>query len=129
MAFVYLYLTVLKDTCINYFVYLIVTWFSGESEWRIMEIVLAVLFGYRLSPSSSDIADAEQGFKRSTDLCAYGWEDIALNLFPTASFLAAHDGSKEEEGKNSAFEMRIVEDIPEDEGSTGYSYVYMYYFL
>eukprot|EP01036_Dinobryon_divergens_P024217 gene24217-32647_t len=86
-----------------------------------MEIVLAVLFGCRLSPSTAEIGN--EGFKWSTDLCAYGWEDIALTLFPTASFLMTpHDPSgstaEEEVKKNLALELRIVEDIPEDEGST-----------
>lgn len=108
--------------CLKYFDCL---WKPGESSWNTMEIVLAVLFGYRLPPPPPFTSTAEmgsnQGFRRSIDLCAYGWEDSALTLFPTASFLSPHDNcmAEEKDRKNLAFELRIAEDIPEDEGSTG----------
>lgn len=119
-----MYIRTVVYSCIS-IILLYYLWKLGESSWNTMEIVLAVLFGCRLSPSTAEIGN--EGFKWSTDLCAYGWEDIALTLFPTASFLMTpHDPSgsitEEEVKKNLALELRIVEDIPEDEGSTGMRY-------
>lgn len=63
------------------------------------------MLGYRSSETSEIV--------RKKELCAFGWED--LSLFPTNSFLT----SSVHDGPDSNFEMRITDDIPEDEGSTG----------